>query len=153
MDHNNTTQFSARTTVERPLRTVYNQWTQFEEFPRFMEGVEKVTQIDDTRLKWETEIGLVSKEFEAVIDEQIPDSIISWRADGEVTHAGKVTFTPKGLDKTEVEVTMAWEPDSIAEKLADWTNAAERRVEGDLDRFKSFIEDRPLATGAHREAH
>lgn len=146
-------QFSETITVDRPIRTVYNQWTQFEEFPQFMEGVERVIQLDDTHLRWTTEIGLVEREFDAVIDEQIPDQIIGWRADGEVAHAGKVTFQPVAPDKTEVEVTMAWEPDSFVEKVADWTGATERRVKGDLKRFKEFIESRPVETGAHRQAH
>ncbi len=147
------TQFKETIIVDRPLRTVYNQWTQFEEFPEFMEGVERVEQRDDTHLHWVTQIGLVSREFDAVIDEQIPDRIISWRAEGEVDHAGKVTFEATDADHTEVTVNMAYEPDSIAEKVADWTGLAERRVKGDLERFKSFIESRPLATGGHREQH
>ena len=147
------TTFTESVTVDKPVRTVYDQWTQFEEFPRFMEGVEKVEQLDDTHLRWPTEIGLVTREFDAVIDEQIPDRIISWRAQGEVEHAGKVTFEAVDPTTTKVEVTMAWSPESFAEKVADWTNAAERRVRGDLERFESFIEDRVGATGAHREAH
>ncbi len=149
----NITQFQECIIVDRPLRTVYNQWTQFEEFPEFMEGVEKVEQIDDTHLHWVTEIGLVSREFDAVIEEQLPDRIISWRAEGEINHAGKVTFEAKDADHTEVTVNMAYEPESIAEKVADWTGLAEHRVKGDLKRFKTFIEDRPVATGGHREAH
>ncbi|CAN5446832.1 SRPBCC family protein [soil metagenome] len=146
-------QFSQSITVDRPIQTVYNQWTQFEEFPQFMEGVEEVRQLDDTHLRWTTEIGLVSREFDAVIDEQVPDQIISWRAEGEVTHAGKVTFEPVGTGRTEVSVTMAWEPESFAEKVADWTGVTERRVKGDLKRFKTFIESRPIETGGHRESH
>ncbi len=148
------TQFKERIIVDRPLRTVYNQWTQFEEFPQFMEGVERVEQIDDTHLHWVTEIGLVTREFDAVIEEQLPDRIISWRAEGgEIEHAGKVTFEAKDADHTEVTVNMAYKPESFAEKVANWTGLAEHRVKGDLKRFKTFIEDRPLATGSHRENH
>jgi uncharacterized membrane protein len=147
------THFSKSETIDRPIRTVYDQWTQFEEFPEFMEGVESVVQTDDTHLHWVTEIGLVEREFDAVIDEQVPDQIVSWRAEGEVSHAGKVTFKPEGPNQTEVTVTMAFQPESFLEKVADWTGAVERRVEGDLTRFKEFIEGRPLPTGAHREAH
>jgi uncharacterized membrane protein len=148
-----TTQFSETITVDRPVRVVYDQWTQFEEFPEFMEGVESVRQIDDTHLHWVTEIGLVHREFDAVIDEQIPDQIIGWRATGEVQHAGKVTFKPVGPDKTELTVNMAYEPTSFAEKVADWTGLAQRRVKGDMERFKAFIESRQDPTGAHRERH
>jgi uncharacterized membrane protein len=140
-------------TVDRPVRVVYDQWTQFEEFPEFMEGVERVIQLDDTHLHWVTEIGLVEREFDAEIQEQIPDEIIMWRATGEMTHAGKVTFKPAGPDRTEVTVSMAYEPESFVEKVADWTGAVERRVRGDLGRFKTFIESRPGPTGAHRETH
>ena len=148
-----TRQFSETITVDRPVRTVYNQWTQFEEFPEFMEGVESVEQMDDTHLHWVTEIGLVEREFDAEIEEQIPDEIIMWRATGELNHAGKVTFKPKGADQTEVTVSMAYEPESFAEKVADWAHLAEMRVKGDLKRFKEFIEAKPSETGAHREAH
>lgn len=149
-----TTHFTEQITVDRGVRTVYDQWTQFESFPEFMEGVERVEQRDDTHLHWVTEIGLVEREFDAVIEEQIPDEIIHWRTQGgEIEHAGKVTFESRGPSQTEVTVTMAYEPDSIAEKLADWTGLAERRVKGDLERFKDFIESRPAPTGAHREAH
>ena len=148
-----TTQFTETITIDRPVRTVYDQWTQFEEFPEFMEGVEEVRQVDDTHLHWVTEIGLVSREFDATIEEQIPDRIIHWRADGEIAHAGKVTFEPEGANRTNLTVNMAYEPDSVAEKLADWTGAAERRVKGDMERFKSFIESRPAPTGAHRQVH
>jgi uncharacterized membrane protein len=148
-----TAQFKETIVVDRPVRVVYDQWTQFEEFPSFMEGVERVEQIDDTHLHWVTEIGFVEREFDAVIDEQIPDEIIGWRAEGEVAHAGKVTFRPEGPDRTEVTVNMAYEPESFAEKVADWAGIAQRRVKGDLSRFKSFIESRPAPTGAHREAH
>ncbi|WP_370325469.1 SRPBCC family protein [Euzebya sp.] len=147
-------QFTETVTVDRPVRTVYNQWTQFEEFPEFMEGVERVEQLDDTHLRWTTEIGLVSKSFETEISEQIPDEIIMWRATGgDVAHAGKVTFAAAGPQQTEVTVNMAWQPESFAEKVADWTNVTERRVKGDLERFKAFIESRDAETGAHRETH
>ena len=146
-------QFTETITVDRPVRTVYNQWTQFEEFPEFMEGVEQVEQLDDTHLRWTTSIGLVERQFEAVIDEQIPDQIIGWRAEGDVTHAGKVTFKAVDADRTEVAVNMAWEPESFAEKVADFTGLTKRRVQGDLKRFKEFIESRPAETGAHREVH
>lgn len=153
MDIPNAKIISQSVDVDRDVTTVYNQWTQFEEFPTFMKDVESVEQLTDTRLRWTADLGLVSRTWEASIDEQIPDQIIMWRADGEVAHAGKVRFAPLGADRTRVDLQMAYAPESVTEKIGAWTGLAEARIKGDLHRFKDFIESRPTATGAHRDAH
>lgn len=136
--------------VDVPTRVAYNQWTQFEEFPRFMEGVESIEQIDDVRLRWHVSVGGADRTFEAVIEEQEPDMVIAWRAvEGEV-HAGRVSFEPLEDDRTRVEVEMAYEPERWTEKVADAFSIIERRVQGDLERFKEFIEGTGGETGAWR---
>ncbi len=136
--------------VRQPVRTVYNQWTQFEEFPQFMEGVNKVVQINDKRLHWETEIGLADREFDAEITEQTPDEVIAWRAIGETKHTGRVRFEPLTPDATRVNVEMAYAPEGFVEKTGDVLGVIDRRVEGDLKRFKELIESRGTETGAWR---
>src|SRR5688572_30981833 len=102
--------------VNRPLRTVYNQWTQFEEFPRFMAGVKEVRQLDDTRLHWHAEIWGKDEEWDAEITEQTPDERISWRSTSGPRNAGTVRFEPLGPDRTLVRLTMAYEPEGMVEK-------------------------------------
>ncbi|WP_309051645.1 SRPBCC family protein [Streptomyces sp.] len=137
--------------VDAPLREVYDQWTQFEEFPRFMDGVESVQQIDDRHLHWRTKIAGVTREFDAEIVDQLPDERISWRTvGGDVKQKGVVTFEP--VDDTHTRVTLAldMEPEGFVEKAGKALGVVDSRVEGDLKRFKSFIEDRDRATGAWR---
>jgi uncharacterized membrane protein len=136
--------------VNVPVRTAYNQWTQFEEFPRFMEGVESVKQLDDTRLHWSTEIAGQKREFEAEITEQTPDQRIAWKADGETKQAGAVTFHRLDKEQTRVMLQLEFEPDGALEKIGDALGIVERRAKGDLGRFKEFIESRGTETGAWR---
>lgn len=137
--------------VSVPVSTAYNQWTQFEEFPRFMEGVERVQQLDDTRLHWVAEIGGQRREWEAKILEQQPDRVISWTStDAEVQNAGTVMFEPIGGDQTRVSLRMEVNPTDFVEKTGDALGLIERRVRGDLERFKEFIETRGRETGAWR---
>lgn len=136
--------------VEVPVRTAYNQWTQFEEFPRFMEGVESVKQLDDSTLHWSTEIAGQKREFGAKIVEQIPDERVAWRADGEATQAGVVTFHRLSDNQTRVMLQMEFEPDGAVEKAGEMLGIVERRTKGDLGRFKDFIEGRGVETGAWR---
>ena len=133
-----------------PVRTAYNQWTQFEEFPRFMEGVESVRQLDDKTLDWKTEIAGQTREFKATISEQTPDQRIAWHAEGGAKQAGVVTFHRLGDDKTRVMLQMEFEPTDFKEKAGDILGIVERRVKGDLGRFKEFIEGRGQETGAWR---
>jgi uncharacterized membrane protein len=136
--------------VNVPIRTAYNQWTQFEEFPHFMEGVESVKQLDDTSFHWVANIGGERKEWDARITEQVPDHHIAWRSDGGDFTSGVVSFQPQGPDKTRVTVQLTYEPQGVKEKLGDMLGMVSRRVEGDLQRFKDFIESRGHETGAWR---
>jgi uncharacterized membrane protein len=139
--------------VSAPLRAVYNQWTQFEDFPRFMEGVKEVHQIDDTHLQWRAEIGGKDKEWDAVITEQIPDSIIAWRSVAGAENAGRVEFRPSGTG-TRITLKLTYDPEGAVEKIGDWAGVVGRRVEGDLKRFRDFIESRGRETGQWRgEVH
>lgn len=136
--------------INVPVRTAYNQWTQFEEFPRFMEGVESIKQLDDTTLQWVANVGGERKQWRARITEQIPDQHIAWRSEGGEFTSGAVSFQPLGPDKTRVTVRMSYEPKGLTEKLGDMLGVVSRRVEGDLGRFKNFIESKGHETGAWR---
>ena len=136
--------------VNVPLRTAYNQWTQFEEFPNFMEGVEEVRQVDDERLHWVANIGGKKEEWDARITEQEPDMRVAWTAEQGAMNAGVVTFHRLEDDKTRVNLQMDYEPKGIVESAGDAMGFVSRRVEGDLGRFKEFIEQRGQETGAWR---
>ena len=135
-----------------PARTAYNQWTQFEEFPAFMEGVERVEQLDDRRLHWRAEIGGKTLEWDATITEQIPDKRIAWCSTTGEKHAGVVTFHRLSDDTSRVTLQMDYEPQGVVENVGDWLGVTSRRIEGDLERFKKFIEERGFETGAYRGA-
>ena len=136
--------------VEVPVRTAYNQWTQFEEFPRFMEGVERVEQIDDTHLRWVAKVGGKRKEWIARITEQIPDARIAWTSEGGARNAGVVTFHKLAPSKTRVMLQIEYKPEDVVESVGDALGVVSRRIEGDLQRFKEFIESRGRETGAWR---
>jgi uncharacterized membrane protein len=136
--------------VQVPVRTAYNQWTQFEEFPRFMEGVEEVRQIDDVTLHWKAEIAGQKREWDAKITEQTPDQRIAWTDIGGATNAGVVTFHRIDDDKTKVMLQIEFEPDGALEKVGDALGFVKTRTKGDLERFKSFIESRGSETGEWR---
>jgi len=136
--------------VDVPVRVAYDQWTQFEEFPKFMEGVESVTQLDDTHLRWVAEVGGKQQEWTAEIVQQIPDDRIEWRGTSGVNQDGIVTFEPLGEDRTRVRVSFDYEPEGMVESLGSAIGQDERRVKGDLERFKEFVESRGAPTGAWR---
>ncbi|MFI8513585.1 SRPBCC family protein [Streptomyces sp. NPDC085460] len=137
--------------VDAPLRRVYDQWTQFEEFPRFMHGVIAVEQTDDRHLHWRTGIAGVRREFDTEIVDQLPDERIAWRTvGGEVRQHGVVTFEPIDATHTRVRLVIEMEPAGPAEKAASALGVVSSRVSGDLRRFKDFVEDRHAATGAWR---
>ena len=136
--------------VNVPVRTAYDQWTQFESFPQFMEGVEEVQQLDDTHLHWRAKIGGKEAEWDAAITEQIPDERVAWRNTTGKTNAGVVTFHRLGDDQTKVTVQMEYEPEGVVENVGDKLGFDDRRVQGDLERFKEFIESRGVETGAWR---
>ena len=136
--------------VDAPISTVYNQWTQFEEFPRFMEGVESVHQLDDKRLHWRAEIGGKMVEWDAEIFEQIPDRRIAWRSMSGAMNSGMVNFEPIDSGRTRVCLKVNYQPDSATEKIGSALGVVSHRVEGDLKRFKEYIERRGVETGAWR---
>jgi uncharacterized membrane protein len=136
--------------VNVPVRTAYNQWTQFEEFPRFMEGVKEVRQIDDTHLHWRAKIGGTEQGWDAVISEQIPDDRVAWHSTTGAANAGVITFHRIADGVTRVMLQLEYEPEGMAESTGNVLGFVSRRVEGDLERFKSFIESRGQATGAWR---
>ncbi|MCA1692095.1 MAG: SRPBCC family protein [Acidimicrobiales bacterium] len=136
--------------VDRPVRTVYDQWTQFEDFPRFMEGVEEVVQLDDTRLHWVAEIAGAKREWDAEITQQIPDQEVAWRSLNGSDNAGVVTFQPLGADSTNVTLRLDFDPEGLMETIGDKLGFVSKRTEGDLERFKDFIESRGVETGAWR---
>ncbi len=136
--------------VDVPVSVAYNQWTQFEEFPSFMEGITVVEQLDNKRLYWRSEIGGKVKEWTAEIAEQRPDECIAWHSTSGVRNAGRVRFESLGSEKTRIELIMDYEPEGPLEGAADWLGVVSSRVHGDLERFKKFIESRGEATGAWR---
>ena len=136
--------------VNVPVRTAYNQWTQFESFPEFMDGVERVEQLDDTTLEWTVNVGPSTRQFKADVTEQDPDQRVAWKAKGDTQQAGVVTFHPIDDATTRVMVQMDMEPTDWVEAAADAMDVVDRRVQGDLERFKDFIESRGQETGAWR---
>ncbi|HET8652559.1 MAG TPA: SRPBCC family protein [Gaiellaceae bacterium] len=136
--------------VEVPVSTAYNQWTQFEEFPQFMENVESVTQLDDTHLRWVAEIGGRKEEWQAEITHQEPDSHIAWRSTEGKENAGDVRFDSLGPERTRIQVVMTWEPEGIVEATAEKLGRDEGAVKADLERFKDLIEGRGVESGAWR---
>ncbi len=136
--------------IEKPLRVVYDQWTQFEDFPRFMEGVEDVHQLDDKTLHWKAKIGGKTEEWEAEIVQQVPDQQIAWRHSRGAVNGGVVTFTPLENERCRVTLALEYDPQGFVEKVGDILGVVSRRVEGDLERFKRFVEERSTETGAWR---
>jgi uncharacterized membrane protein len=135
--------------VNVPVRTAYNQWTQFEQFPKFMQGVVQVKQLDDTHLHWVARVGGRTKEWDAEIMEQVPDQRITWRAQQGTPNAGMVSF--ESVDgHTRVDLEMQYAPQDLREQVGDILGFASRQVESDLKRFKEFIESRGEETGAWR---
>lgn len=136
--------------IEVPVRTAYNQWTQFEEFPKFMEGVKQVKQLDDKHLHWKAEIGGKEKEWDAEITEQIPDERVAWRSRNGAMNAGVVTFHRLSDAKSKVMLQMEYDPEGVVENVGDAVGVVSQRVLGDLERFKKYIESRGRETGAWR---
>jgi uncharacterized membrane protein len=136
--------------VSVPIGQVYDQWTQFETFPQFMEGVESISQLDATHLHWVAEIGGVTRQWDAEITEQHPDERVAWRATGGVENAGVVTFHRIDDGRTKVMLQLDFEPDGAVEKIGDALGIVKRKATGDLKRFKDFIEAQGVATGSWR---
>jgi uncharacterized membrane protein len=136
--------------VNVPVRVAYDQWTQFEEFPRFMEGVKSVQQLDDTHVHWKAEIAGQQKDWDARIVAQRPDEMVAWTSTSGARNAGVVRFETISDDVTRILLEMEVDPDGPLENVGDFLGVIDRRVEGDLQRFKEFIETRGAPTGAWR---
>ncbi len=136
--------------IEKPLRMVYDQWTQFEEFPRFMEGVEEVVQHGDRTLHWKAKIAGKTEEWDAEIVDQVPDQQIAWRHARGAVNRGVVSFMPLDGERCKVTLALEYDPQGFVEKAGNALGVVSRRVEGDLERFKKFIEERGAETGAWR---
>jgi uncharacterized membrane protein len=136
--------------VKVPVRTAYDQWTQFESFPRFMNGVKKVVQLDDKTLEWTAEIGMVTRTWRAEITDQTLDHRIAWKSTTGPKNGGAVLFEPLDAQRTRVRVAIDAEPDDAVEKVGDALGILDRTVKGDIERFRDFIEGRELPTGAWR---
>ena len=136
--------------INVPVRAAYNQWTQFEEFPRFMEGVKQVKQIDDKHLHWKADIGGKEKEWNAEITEQVPDQRIAWTSRGGAWNGGVVTFHRLSDAKSKIMLQMEYDPQGFVENVGDAIGVVTQRVQGDLERFKAYIETRGHETGYWR---
>jgi uncharacterized membrane protein len=137
--------------VDVPISTAYNQWTQFESFPHFMNGVQEIRQVDDTHNHWVVRVGGMRREFDTEITEQRPDERISWRTiGGDVQQAGNVSFEPLDEQHTRLTIQLSWDPEGLAEKAGSAVGLDTRQVKADAERFKDFIEDRNGETGAWR---
>ncbi|TDC52958.1 SRPBCC family protein [Jiangella ureilytica] len=136
--------------VHVPITTAYNQWTQFEEFPKFMDDVESVHQLDDRHLHWKIKIAGVEREFDAEITEQHPDERIAWRSTGGVDQAGVVTFHKLDAENTRVTLQLDMEPEGMLEKAGEKAGMVSSAAERDMENFKQFIESRGLESGAWR---
>ena len=136
--------------VEAPIRTVYDQWTQFESFPEFLDEVESIVQIDDTHNRWTVKVGGATREFDAEIVDQHPDQRVAWRSVDGTTHAGAVTFEKLDESRTRVAARIDWQPESAVEKVGAAVGVDDRQVKADLERFRTFIVERGAETGAWR---
>jgi uncharacterized membrane protein len=143
---------SSTVDVDVDVTTAYNQWTQFESFPSFMDGVESVTQQDPTHTHWVVKVGGARKEFDAEVTDQTPDQVIAWRSTGGDTdgHTGRVTFESLGATSTRVDIELGWEPDGLVEKAGAALGFDQRQVDSSAKDFKQFIESRGAETGAWR---
>ena len=140
--------------VDVPARTAYDQWTQFEAFPQFMEGVESVVQQDDRTLRWTAVIAGQRKTWTAQITDQTPDTRVAWKSIDGAENAGAVLFEPLGDRRVRITLKLDADPEGVVETVGANLGFLERRVKGDLERFKKFIESRGTETGAWRgEVH
>jgi polyketide cyclase/dehydrase/lipid transport protein len=145
-----TTKAEKSITIDVPVSTAYNQWTQFEDFPSFMSGVQQVKQLNDRMIHWVAEIAGIKREWDAAILEQVPDRKIAWAATSGATNAGAVFFESLGPATTVVRLSMEYEPEGLTEQIGDKLGLVERQVEADLQRFKAYIEGRGAASGGWR---
>jgi uncharacterized membrane protein len=136
--------------VNVPVSTAYNQWTQFEEFPKFMDSVREVRQLDDTHLHWRANIAGKEEQWDSEITEQVPDERIAWRSTSGIKNAGVVTFEKLADDKTRIKLHMDYSPQSVDEKVGDALGLVRMQTRGNLKRFKELLESRGKESGAWR---
>jgi uncharacterized membrane protein len=136
--------------IDVPVRVAYNQWTQFEEFPSFMESIDEVRQLDDKHLRWRAALSGVEKEWDTEITEQVPDRRIAWRTTAGAQNQGVVQFEALAPDRTRVTVDVEYQPEGVVEKVGDMLGMVSSNIEDDLENFKEFIESRGRETGAWR---
>jgi uncharacterized membrane protein len=136
--------------IDVPVHVAYDQWTQFEEFPRFMDGVKEVRQLDDTHLHWHASVAGKDKEWDAEITEQVPDQVIAWRSTSGARNEGEVRFEKLDDGHTRVRLAMIYEPEGAVEKAGDAMGFLSRQVDKTVHDFKDFIEHRGDSTGAWR---
>ncbi len=136
--------------VNVPVSTAYNQWTQFEDFPKFMDSVHEIRQLDDTHLHWRADVAGKEEEWDAEITEQIPDKRIAWRSTSGIPNAGVVTFHRLSDSKTRVTLQMEYEPQGMDEQIGDAIGLVKRQAQNNLKRFKELLEARGTETGAWR---
>jgi uncharacterized membrane protein len=147
------TKVEKRIVVDVPASTAYNQWTRFEDFPHFMGGVESVTQLSGDRLRWVAHIAGVRREWEAKILEQVPDRRVAWASTEGATNSGVVEFRAAGDNRTELALTLSYQPEGVVEKVGDLLHVVGRQAEHDLKKFKEFIEhEGQTSTGEAEEA-
>jgi uncharacterized membrane protein len=144
------TTFSERIDVDVPVRVAYDQWTQFESFPQFMEAVDRVEQVDDTTLNWTATIAGITKHWRARIVEQRPDEVVSWESTEGARNDGAVRFESLGPNRTRIELTIDVDPDGLVETAGAALGIVERQVKGDLERFRDYVEGSGAASGAWR---
>jgi uncharacterized membrane protein len=137
--------------LEVPVRVAYDQWTQFESFPKFMEGVDEVRQLDDTHTRWRTTVAGRQEEFDAEITEQHPDERVAWHATSGPSHAGVVTFHRLSDTRSKIMLQLDVEPEGVVEKVGAALGVLGHRTKGDLERFKTLVESRQDATGDYRD--
>jgi uncharacterized membrane protein len=136
--------------VNVPVSTAYNQWTQFQDFPKFMDSVQEVKQLDDSHLHWRANVAGKEEQWDSEITEQIPDQRIAWRSTSGVRNAGDVTFQKLSDAKTRIKLKMDYEPQSADEKIGDALGLVRMQTKGNLKRFKELLESRGAETGAWR---
>jgi len=136
--------------LDVPVSTAYNQWTQFEEFPRFMQSVEEVRQLDDTHLHWRANVAGKTEEWDAEITEQIPDERIAWRSTSGVPNSGVVTFHKLGAKRSKVMLQMDYTPQTAGERIGNAIGGVKLTAKANLQRFKDLVEQRGVETGAWR---
>lgn len=136
--------------VNVPVRTAYDQWTQFESFPQFMDGVKEIRQLDDTHLHWVADVNGKTEEWDAVVTEQLPDERVAWRSTTGQPNSGVVTFHRVGDNETRVTVQLEWSPQGLTESVGSALGFDDRQVKQDLENFKRFVEERGAPTGAWR---